>query len=62
MRYGSPFAVHVGDDAEDALLGVDRPAGAVLGDPHLREVVADEVGAGHGGGGLAAAARAPRRR
>ena len=53
---GIPFPIDVLDDAEDAFLRVDGPQGAVLGDPQLGQVVANEVGTDHGGGGLPAAA------
>ena len=54
-QVGVAFLVDVGDDAEDADLRVDRPQGAIVTDPHLGEVVADEIAAHHGRGGLAAA-------
>ena len=54
-QVGVAFLVDVGDDAEDADLRVDRPQGAVVADPHLGKVVADEIAAHHGRGGLAAA-------
>jgi len=46
--------VDILDDAEDAELGVDGADVAFGVQPDLCEVVADEGGAGHGGGGLAA--------
>ena len=54
-QVGVAFQVDVLDDAENADFRVDRPQGSVLFDPHLGQIVADEIAADHGGGGLAAA-------
>ena len=43
-------------NAEDAAFGVDRANAAVFGNPHLGQVVSDEMVSGHGRGGFAAAA------
>ena len=54
---GIAFAIDVLDNTEDALLRVYGTEHATSIDPELRQVVADEVAADHGGGGLAASGR-----
>ena len=54
-----PDAAAIVEDAvsEDADLRIDSADCAVIGNPHLSQVVADEVRADHRGGGLAATGR-----
>ena len=56
-QHGIPVPVDVFHDPEDAGFRIDRADRAVLGDPHLRQIITHEPAAGHGRGGLAAPTR-----
>jgi len=55
-QQGVAFVVHILNNAEDADLGIDGPKCSIVCDPHLGQVIADEVGPDHGRGGLATTA------